>query len=241
MIFLDRSNVNGTDNYALAKVTHLYLKVSEGTGFTDSTYTARKALAHAAGAIVGGYHFGGNSSPIAEADFFLSLVGSPKAGQLRPCLDLEGGQSAAWCADFVEHVHSKLGYWPVLYGNTSTIPTLRAASSAIRACPWWRAEYSVNDGQRHALSGGDQGCSAHQYTSVGSVPGISGHTDMSVFMDEAAMLIPTKAPPKPKAWTMKHRDKANVIVERPTKHPVLYQIAHRGAKYRGRITITPIE
>ena len=156
-ILLDRSNNNSGDDYAVAHkagVTHLYAKASESTGFTDATYKPRIAAARSAGMVVGGYHFAGHADPIAEATFFLNIVGKPPAGHLRPCLDLESGEDAAWTAAFVEHCHKTLGYWPALYGNTSTIPALRAANPSIRACPWWRAEYSVNDGKQHPLQGG---------------------------------------------------------------------------------------
>jgi len=201
--FIDRSNVNGADNYKAAGITHIYLKATEGTSFVDSTFLSRRAEAHAAGAIAGGYHFAQNGDPVAEANHFLAVVGHPRPGQLRPCLDLETGESAQWAGEFVQRVRSVLGYWPVVYGNTSTIPALRAANAAVRACPWWRAEYGPNDGQRHPLQGGTLGCSAHQYTSVATIPCISGHTDQSVFMPggEAAMLVPSATPAKKrKKW-----------------------------------------
>jgi GH25 family lysozyme M1 (1,4-beta-N-acetylmuramidase) len=186
-VFLDRSNVNGADDYKQAGVTHIYLKVSEGTTFTDRTYLERRRQALAAGAKVGGYHFAGHADPRAEADFFLSLV---KEDQLRPCLDLESGQNRAWAEQFVLRMHDKLGYWPVLYGSTSFIAPMRSASAVLRNCPWWRAEFGPNDGGRHALSGGDMGAAAHQYTSVATVPGISGATDRSELINEKQMLVP---------------------------------------------------
>jgi lysozyme len=189
-VFLDRSNVNGADDYSKAPVTHLYLKVTEGTGFVDSTYLERKHQAHTAGAVVGGYHFAGHNDPAVEADFFLSKLGDTVVGDLRPCLDLESGQTQHWAERFVLRVDEKLGYFPTLYGSTSFIAPMRAASPTLRACPWWRAEFGTNDGARHPLSGGDQGAVAHQYTSVATVPGISGHTDRSALIDEQALLVP---------------------------------------------------
>src|SRR6266581_3739940 len=164
---LDRSNVNGPDDYAVAHkagMTHLYLKATEGTSFTDATYKSRKAEGLAAGAVVGAYHFARSSDPVAEADHFLNAIGVPRAGRLRPCLDLEDGQPAAWAEAFVKHIHAKLGYYPTLYGSTSFIVPKRTASATLRACPFWRAEFGPNDGHRHPLAGGDLGASAHQYT-----------------------------------------------------------------------------
>src|SRR5213078_153580 len=100
-LLIDRSNNNGPDSYAEAKnagVTHAYFKATDGTGFVDSTYKDRMKRAQAAGIVCGAYHFAENGSPIAEADHFLSVIGTPAAGHLRPCLDLESGGSAAWAA-----------------------------------------------------------------------------------------------------------------------------------------------
>jgi lysozyme len=200
-VFLDRSNVNGPDDYKKAGVTHLYLKVSEGTGFVDSTYIQRRQQAKAAGAKTGGYHFAGHNDPVAEATFFLSKLVAPAAGDLKPCLDLESGQSAAWAAAFVQHVHDKLGFWPVLYGSTSFIQPMRS-NATLRHCPWWRAEFGPNDGQRHALAGGDMGAAAHQYTSVATLVGISGRTDVSALLNEAQLLVPGAVDPK--KWGVYH-------------------------------------
>lgn len=190
--FIDRSNVNGTDDLKQAGVSYLYLKATEGTGFTDQTRTARRAAAHQAGVVLlGDYHFADLADPVAECDHFLSVIGKPLVGQFRPCLDLERGTAVSdvkWAEAWIGHFKSKMGYLPVLYGSTSLIGPLRAASSLIRGCPYWRAEYGPNDGKLHALSGGTQGAVAHQYTSVAHLPGLSGVTDQSVFCGAATAL-----------------------------------------------------
>lgn len=201
-VFIDRSNVNSGDDYKAAPTTHLYLKVSEGTTFTDTTYRTRRSQGKAAGARVGGYHFAGHGDPRAEADFFLSLLGKPDAGDLKPCLDLESGQSRQWAEQFVLRVKQRLGYFPVLYGSTSFIQPMRQASSTLRACPWWRAEFGPNDGGRHTLQGGDMGAAAHQYTSVATVPGISGRTDRSAILDEKQLVVGGVKPFK--KWAVYH-------------------------------------
>lgn len=205
VVFIDRSNVNGSDDYTQAPVTHLYLKVTEGTTFVDSTYTARRQQGDSAGAKIGGYHFGrAQGDPVAQADFFLSKLGRANPGDLKPCLDLERAldgttMSQAQAAAFVRRCKQKLGYSPVLYGSTSLIGPMRSRLNAIRhplisrrlrACPWWRAEYGPNDGQRHPLAGGALGAAAHQYTSEAIVPGVSGRTDQSSFIAKATMIIP---------------------------------------------------
>jgi lysozyme len=243
--FIDRSNVNGADNYKAAGITHIYLKASEGTTFVDSTYAGRKSEAKAAGATVGAYHFAGHGDPIAEANHFLSVIRTPHAGHMRPCLDLESGQSATWADAFLRHLHAQLGYWPVLYGSTSTIPAIRNASSAAKACPWWRAEYGPNDGGRHALQGGDMGASAHQYTSVATFPGISGHTDASVFLSatgQKEMMVPVQLPvfKRPKGAEVTYHRRDGSQVTRRYRGLGWFQLRHPRAWWRGGVTSKPI-
>ena len=190
--FIDRSGNNGTDNYHLAQVTHLYLKATEGTSFTDPSYRGRKAQAFNEGVKhVGSYHFAGSGDPRTEAMFFLSVIGKPRPGSLRPCIDVESGQTAGWVEAFATVVKDHLGYAPVFYANTSEGSALRAQSAFVRGLAWWRAEYGPDDGTVHALAGGDLGCAAHQYSDKARFTGISGFTDASVLIDERAMLLPS--------------------------------------------------
>lgn len=193
--FIDRSNVNGTDNYKTADVQYLYLKATEGTNFIDKTRGTRIAWATRDGVrFVGSYHFADLADPVAECDHFLGVIGKPQPGQLKPCLDLERGTAVSdvkWAEAWITHFKAKVGYPPVLYGSTSLIAPLRSASKTIAACPWWRAEYGPNDGRVHALAGGNQGAVAHQFTSVARLSGISGAADQSVFCAPAgAMFVP---------------------------------------------------
>jgi len=237
-IFIDRSNVNGVDDYRVAPVTHLYLKVTEGVGFVDTTYAHRRVQGLAAHARIGGYHFAALQNPIAECDFFLEHV-IANAGGLRPCLDLERGtvvSDKAWAEAWISHFKSRKNYLPTLYGSTSLIAPLRASSALIKSCPWWRAEYGPNDGNRHPLQGGDMGASAHQYTSVAHVPGISGNTDQSAIIQLAQLFVP-EAPRQPKKWPRAHHydlhytdkfgDRQMVQVASPRRWQMRHPLAQR--------------
>lgn len=193
-IFIDRSNVNPGDDYARADVNHAYFKATEGTGFTDATFAGRTAEARRAGAQCGAYHYAANTNAVDECDFFLNSIPAPRKGDLRPCVDVERSQNGTpnteWVVAFVEHARKRLGYWPVVYGNTSTLEPMRSSSPVIRACGWWRAEYGPDDGRPHPLMGGDQGCAAHQYTSQAHFPGIGSNTDASIMMRADIMTVP---------------------------------------------------
>jgi GH25 family lysozyme M1 (1,4-beta-N-acetylmuramidase) len=191
--FIDRSNVNGADDYRKAEVSWIYLKVSQGTRFVDSTYLNRLHQAKGEGVrVIGGYHFANLEDAVAECDHFLSLIVHPAAGEFKPCLDLEVGSAtvdARWADTWIMRFQEKMGYLPVVYGNTSTIEQVRADSRLVLRCPWWRAEYGPDDGRVHALVGGEMGAAAHQYTSRAQFPGIAGYTDASVFCSRASQLV----------------------------------------------------
>jgi len=82
---------------ANASVTFAFGKATEGTTYTDPTYTTNRTGAESAGITFGAYHFArpagsGDSgliaNAIAQADYFLD-VAQPQEGELPPVLDLE--------------------------------------------------------------------------------------------------------------------------------------------------------
>ena len=208
-IFPDRSDNNGVDDYKLAHATHLYAKITDGISSSQaSAYKARVDAARAARAVTGAYHFAQNNDPRGECDFFIDTLTTadrlPKPGDLRPAVDVERAQSVAWVEDFATHFRSRLGYWPTLYGNTSTIAPMRNTSAILRELPWWRAEYGADDGRAHPLAGGAMGCAIHQYTEKAVFAGISGFTDANIAMRGDLMLVPKRRrehrPPNECPW-----------------------------------------
>lgn len=210
---IDRANVNGADDYPVAHhagAQWAYFKATEGAHFTDETYHSRRKAARDAGIVTGAYMFSDNTDPAVEANQFLDVIGDlgARAGDLRPCLDIErspnGVPTLAHTEALASHLRAKLGYWPTIYGSTSVLAPYRADSVVVRSCPYWRAEYGPNDGRLHSLSGGDQGAAAHQYTSVGRVSGVSGFVDLSSLLRPDQVIVPTPQTVKttlpPVAW-----------------------------------------
>jgi len=105
-----------------AGVKFISHKATEGTGFTDSQYRARRRLAAAIGIPFGGYHFARPdvSSGREQAARFLA-VATPSVGDFLPMLDLEdqGGLSraklTAWVGAFVSEVEKRTGAAPIIY------------------------------------------------------------------------------------------------------------------------------
>ena len=190
---------------AAAGVGFAFVQASRGSG-TDCTvkpeqcgadpyFAANRAAAEAAGIRVGAYHrafaTGGTTADaradaIAESDLFLGAVGSLQSGELVPVLDVETpftGMTATtlrtWIRVFVKRVNKRLGHKPMIYTNaTSWSATGNTTEFARAKYPLWIAEYGVPRPSVPAANWAGHGYSVWQYTSSGSVAGISGNVDM---------------------------------------------------------------
>ena len=122
---LDVSHYEPTVDWAKVKASgreFAFMKATEGTGYTDPSFTMHWANSKAAGLLRGAYHFHRvDVDPIAQADHFLSVVGKIEPGDMI-MLDVEdaahGGTASSITANVkacIEHIASKAGHVPVLY------------------------------------------------------------------------------------------------------------------------------
>lgn len=198
MLDLSNNNVNHNlpDPYAhfhfgqayKAGQRRVYLKVSQGTHFTDRDAHALSLKARRAGFRVGGYHFADDftQSGKDQADAFLGkllvTLGKPKAGDCLPVLDLEIGTPSRtlglWAISFIARVKEKIGVSPIIYSYASF---LQACQFKVPPAHLWLAAYGKNDGVEHNFYIPKPWTTlvAHQYTSRGKVPGIPGLVDVS--------------------------------------------------------------
>lgn len=96
---------------------------------TDTQYKARKKIALERGYLWGAYHLGTRGNTIAQADYFLNLVGDDPDTLM--VLDLEDtGASNFMSVDeavvFMNYVYEKTGRVPVVYANHSTTVQLNS-------------------------------------------------------------------------------------------------------------------
>lgn len=127
------------------------IKMSGGDDglYMDSDAASNYGGAVADGRAVGGYHFAGNTNPVAEATYFLQAM-SPLAENDVYALDWElpvGTAGAVeWCQTFMQTIHDKIGVWPLIYMNLNTLnsydwtPVL--ANSGL-----WLADWAVSPDQ----------------------------------------------------------------------------------------------
>jgi len=160
----------------------------------DPFFATNRVAAESNGIRVGAYHrafaAGGTTTDaradaIAEADVFLGAVGSLQSGELVPVVDVEtpfSGMTATtlrtWIRVWVKKVNKRLGRKPMIYTNTSswgaTGNTLEFAKAKY---PLWVAQWGVSRPSVPASNWAGHGYSVWQYSSSGTVAGISGNVD----------------------------------------------------------------
>src|SRR5579884_707402 len=194
---VDVSNNNGTINWtkvAGAGYRFAFGKATEGTSFTDKTYTTNRNGSEGAGLVFGAYHFarpaGGSAaaataSAIRQANYFLT-VAAPQPGELPPVLDLEvtGNLTTqrllTWTLAWLGQIEARIGVEPFVYtsplfwrGRLGDSPAAAAAGTGL-----WIAHWTANSNPLvPAGNWNGGGWTFWQWTNCLSVPGINHCTD----------------------------------------------------------------
>lgn len=191
LLFIDLSNNNVVDTLSHARsagVVGAWLKVTEGSTFTDPTYRQLRELARVAGLRRGGYHFARPFSSTAEqqAVDFAYHLGTIGRRDLRPVLDLEvlpaahrPHDVAAWAREFLQAFRRHTGVCCLIYSYGSFLAQLQLQQPL--GCGLWLAGYGRDDGAEYpvVVPAPWRKAVAHQFTSRGALPGVRGHVDVS--------------------------------------------------------------
>jgi GH25 family lysozyme M1 (1,4-beta-N-acetylmuramidase) len=200
---IDVSQYQGTINWTSVKndgVHYALIRVSDGLNFPDPKFDQNWTGSRSAGVKHGAYQFFEPAQdPIAQADMLLSKIHSQiGADDLPPMLDVEvtGGLGpsavAAAVKKWVDHVTSKVGRPPIIYtgvyfwrdqvgGANETASPLFLAQYTSAACPDIPAPWT--------------NWAIWQWTSTGSVAGISGNVDMDRWNGDLASFNAFLGPP----------------------------------------------
>jgi lysozyme len=167
-----------------AGITFGIARVSYGTSLDnwfDDNWNGMKSV----GLIRGAYQFFlPQQDPIAQAELMISAMGSLGAGDLPPVVDVEdtGGQSKATIAaklkDWCQHVEAATGKKPIIYTGKYFWQD-NVASDDFGEYPLWIPNYSFSCPNLPDNYWNDW--VIFQYSSTGSVPGISGNVDRNKF------------------------------------------------------------
>ena len=197
---IDVSHWQGTINWAkvaAAGKQFAFIKAtdglvqSDGTMFVDNMYATNRAQAEANGIRVGAYHFARPDSSagdaVAEADHFIATA-AWQSGELLPVLDLEitGGLSTAklqaWVQTFLDRIFQQTGVRAIIYvspyfWSSNMGDTTQFAVNGYKVL--WIAHWTTADQPKVPASNWNgNGWTFWQYTSSGSVSGISGNVDL---------------------------------------------------------------
>lgn len=197
-----QGDINWDQLKRVGRTSFVFIKTSEGYGFTDPKWDRNRREATRVGMDWGGYHFahpnGGTDWPKDaqdEARWFVSQGGA--SGPLPGVLDLESTQlnrdeTLEWAEIFCETVNKLAGRtMTILYTGYYFLGGGIAEDERLRHCPWWLAWYThgydVNpDPFTMTLPATNRGRSwdIWQYTSSGRDTGVDGNLDMNVMSPE---------------------------------------------------------
>ena len=184
---VDVSTYQGTINWAQVKAAgrkFAFIRVSDGTGTIDNTFSTNWSKAKANGIIRGPYQFfRASEDPTAQAELLISKVGVLEPYDIPPTLDVEvmDGQSAATllarARTWVQVIQSYYGRKPIVYSSPGFWDGLGAASWDARAT-CWVAHWGVSS---PTIPDSWNDWMWWQYSDAGSVSGISGAVDVDEF------------------------------------------------------------
>ena len=222
---IDVSHHNGAIDWKAvhdAGMGFAFAKATEGTTYVDTRWRENRAGAAAAHIPFGGYHFalpsGSTPSQIAadskaEADHLIDTV-APRSGDLLPVLDLEnsGGLSIddlqAWTWGFLNEVVARIHEKPIIYSGNYFWATYMGDTWEYAAAGYkllWVPHWTDDPSPRvPGNDWGGNGWTFWQYTSCGSVPGVSGCVDRDRFNGTNLSRVEMGTPPSnasPPAYT----------------------------------------
>jgi GH25 family lysozyme M1 (1,4-beta-N-acetylmuramidase) len=196
---IDVSHWQGSINWTSVRnfgIQFAWIKATEGTSSKDSAFSTNYLGAYNAGVIRGAYHFARPdlSGGATQAGFFASSGGAWSRDNLTlpGVLDIENnpygancyGRTASgmrtWITDFYNTYKSRTGRDVVIYTTASWWNTCTASWTGMGAnSPLWVAHWTSSE--TPSLPAGFPYWTVWQYTSSGSVSGVSGSVDRDKF------------------------------------------------------------
>ncbi len=182
-----------------AGIEFAWMKATEGTTYKDPTFSTNYLGAYNAGVIRGAYHFARPdvSGGAAQADFFASNGGAWSRDNLTlpGVLDIEGtcyGKTPAamqsWILDFYNKYKARTGRDIVIYTSASWWNSCTGGWTGMSArSPLWVAHWTSAGSP--SIPQGFPFWTVWQYTSTGSVSGISGNVDRDRFSGDRSRLL----------------------------------------------------
>lgn len=172
------ANITGLVDYDF-----VIIKATEGTNYTSPVWRTQADIARTRQKKIGLYHFANGIDPVAEADYFLSVV-KDYIGSAILALDWEAGAIAKggdYVRAFDRRIKEKAQVPPLDYGSASPLAAhgIPQVAQEENSGLWVAAYPSTNSGgyrdEPQLL-----GSVIRQYTSVGRLPGYGGNLDLNI-------------------------------------------------------------
>lgn len=150
-------------------------KATEGLGYVDSKYNARRFLAKESGMLWGAYHFFRHGNVESQVDYFIEHA-APDENTLM-ALDHEDNRvPLSNVKSFLSLLEQKLGRLPVLYsGNVLREQMDNQVSASLARYRLWHAQY----GDHYKINPSWKAPWLWQFTENGKSPGIGGNVDVN--------------------------------------------------------------
>jgi len=186
---------------AAAGYKFAFIKATEGDYYANPYYASDLAQAKAAGLYVTGYHFAipNVSDGASQADYAIENGGYTPDGHTLPlaldieynpygseCYGMSSAQMVSWLSAFTAEVQRITSQQPIIYSTADWWNTCTGDSAAFGVDPLWVAAYRSGN---PPMPAGWSNWTFWQYTSRGSVPGITGNVDVSYFLQAAVRLL----------------------------------------------------
>jgi lysozyme len=169
-------------------ISFAYIRAAEGSNYTDPYFASNWSGALGAGIVPGAYlYFHPSQDPNAEAGVFIQQLESVDftTGMLTPAIDVEttdNEPAATVVANLqivINDLESAFHTAPVIYASPDWWDSWIGSSNFV-GDPLWVADWNSGPPSLPANGWGGNGYQTWQYTSNGSVPGISGAVDLDV-------------------------------------------------------------
>ncbi|HEX6968513.1 MAG TPA: GH25 family lysozyme [Micromonosporaceae bacterium] len=189
-----------------AGIQFAYIRATEGTGYKDPSFNSNYPAAYYAGVIRGAYHLARPdlSNGTVQADYFVNNGGRWSADNLTlpgavglewnpygaTCYGLTTTQMRQWITDFYNRykartgrdivIHTTANWWNRCTGSWTGMAT---------KSPLWIAHYTTAGGPALPAGWSSTTWTFWQYTGTGTVTGVAGAVDGSVFNGSRSRLL----------------------------------------------------
>jgi len=192
---IDVSYYQGTIDWAAVRgdgVEYAFVRATDGLGYIDSKFEQNWEGARAQGILRGAYQFfRPNENPVAQADLLLQKLQGVTPGELPPVIDVEatGGLQPAVVAEavraWVDRVRPVIGREPIIYTGFYFWRD-QVGAADFTASRLWHAQYTTT--ACPTIAPPWQDWAFWQYTSTGTVAGITGNVDVNRWNGTRAQL-----------------------------------------------------